>query len=91
MLRQIQTHHWCLDHPRSPHSRVFAIGLNKCLENVAAKINLNNGLPIEKLEPCIKCGALLSLPAFQVAISKPIPEDKNRASVPHKYQNAAIG
>jgi hypothetical protein len=87
-LRQIQTHRWCLDHPRY---RVFAIGLNKCLENVVVRKDSQGSLPLDKLEPCANCIALLSLPAFQTVISKPIPEDKNRVSVPHKYQNAAIG
>lgn len=77
-LRQIQTHRWRLDHPRN---RVFAIGSDGCLEDVLAKTDTESGLPIKKLEPCVNCHALLSLQAFKSAISKPIPKDKDHASV----------
>lgn len=83
-LRQQQTHRWRNDHL---HQRIFAVGETKCCENISAP---NDG-DRTTIKPCVGCKALLSLPAFQTAISKSQPSDKNRAFVPHRHQNTAFG
>ncbi|KAF8966837.1 hypothetical protein BDZ97DRAFT_1657377 [Flammula alnicola] len=82
-LRQLQTHRWRLDHP---HKCIFAIGDKKCLKNVKA----DNG-DHTTIKPCTEYKALLSLLAFQMAILKSKPEDKNCHFIPLRYQNSAIG
>lgn len=86
-LKQNQTHRWRLDHSRK---RVFAIGEAKCLENVSAR-STSTGEHTQVIEACKSCKAVLSLREFLTAIARLVPADKNRAYVPHRFQNSAIG
>lgn len=83
-LRQQQTHRWQNDHL---HQRIFAIGETKCSENVSASVHGDH----TTVKPCIGCKSLLSLPAFLTAITKQQPSNKNRAFIPRRHQNSAVG
>ncbi|KJA12984.1 hypothetical protein HYPSUDRAFT_152102, partial [Hypholoma sublateritium FD-334 SS-4] len=85
MLRQLQTHRWRNDHLRQ---RIFAIGEKSCHQNVEASEDTEDHSTVK---PCSACKDLLSLPAFLTATTKSQPEDKNRAFIPHRFQNTAIG
>ncbi|KJA28105.1 hypothetical protein HYPSUDRAFT_129671, partial [Hypholoma sublateritium FD-334 SS-4] len=86
-LRQQQTHRWRNDHL---HQRIFAIGETKCSENVGASVDGDSD-GNTTIKPCIGCKALLSFPAFLTAITKQQPSDRNRAFIPRRHQNTAIG
>ncbi|KDR83159.1 hypothetical protein GALMADRAFT_206799 [Galerina marginata CBS 339.88] len=86
-LKQQQTHRWRLDHF---HHRIFAIGLDTCMETVSSSDSLGD-TEINLLKPCESCQKLLKLRAFLNAINKDIPDDANLAHVPRRFQNSAAG
>ncbi|KAF5331103.1 hypothetical protein D9619_006031 [Psilocybe cf. subviscida] len=80
-LQQHQTHRWSLDHIIG---RIYAIGEQPCLKTVW------HGNP--ELEPpvCVNCTALLSLQAFQNAISRKRSEAEEANFIPHRNRNSDV-